>query len=75
MANAGQDTNGSSFFILYDATPHLDGLHTVIGRVIKGYDVCDQIEKLEQKSKDCPKDDVIIQDAGEYLGDQKITAE
>ncbi|MEK7412212.1 MAG: peptidylprolyl isomerase [Planctomycetota bacterium] len=34
MAHAGKDTGGSQFFITHTSTPHLDGVHTVFGRIV-----------------------------------------
>lgn len=39
MAHAGKDTGGSQFFLTDLPTNHLNGLHTVFGRVVEGMDV------------------------------------
>jgi peptidylprolyl isomerase domain and WD repeat-containing protein 1 len=67
MANAGANTNGSQFFFTTEATPWLDGKHTVcvllivsdlqiFGRATAGLDVIHQIENLPRRKNDKPED-------------------
>lgn len=45
MAHRGKDTGGSQFFICHSPQSHLDGIHTVFGRVTEGLDVLDSIRQ------------------------------
>jgi cyclophilin family peptidyl-prolyl cis-trans isomerase len=56
MANAGPGTNGSQFFLTFDATPHLDGRHTVFGRVVEGIDVLRSIRERDPGRDQNPGD-------------------
>lgn len=50
LANSGVDTNGSQFFITYDARPNLNGRFTIIGRVIEGQDVVESLTPRDPQS-------------------------
>ncbi len=68
MANTGRPrSGGSQFFLLVADAPHLDGRHSVFGRVVDGLDVVDRIVAVERDTygrwgpPDRPREDVVIE--------------
>jgi len=47
MAHAGKNTGGSQFFLTFRPTEHLDGKHTVFGRVIEGFEVLPKLTRTQ----------------------------
>ncbi len=72
MANAGPNTGSCQFFITEAPTPHLDGLHTVFGQVMEGFDLVGRIARVESGNdrplKDVPMKKVTIERIGPEPG-------
>ncbi|OGJ44226.1 hypothetical protein A2272_06380 [Candidatus Peregrinibacteria bacterium RIFOXYA12_FULL_33_12] len=61
MANSGQNTNGSQFFIVQKNALYLNGKHSVFGQLYEGEKVLDAIANLPTDEMDKPLKDVIIE--------------
>jgi peptidylprolyl isomerase len=66
MANSGADTNASQFFVNTYPAPHLNGKHTVFGKVIHGKSTIRTIEYECIDENGTPQRNIVIEDCGEW---------
>lgn len=60
MANSGENTNNSQFFITFAPTPHLDLKHCVFGRVVGGIATLDRMEAVSPDKNEVPTSEIKI---------------
>ncbi len=52
---------GSQFFIMHEASPHLDGQYAAFGKVIEGLDIVDKIANVKTGFQDRPVEKIVIE--------------
>mmetsp|Transcript_15136 Transcript_15136/g.37106 ORF Transcript_15136/g.37106 Transcript_15136/m.37106 type:complete len:523 (+) Transcript_15136:136-1704(+) len=65
MANSGNDTNQSQFFITLKTSPWLDGKNVAFGQVLMGQDIAEEISRMGDENGD-PLDEVVITGSREH---------
>lgn len=68
LANAGPDSNGGQFVFTMLPTPHLNGNHVIIGKVLVGFDYLQRVNSIATDDASRPKEDVLIVDCGKLAG-------
>lgn len=58
---AAPDTGGSQFFLCFIPTSHLNGQHTVFGRVVEGLDVLSELQRINPEGRNLPAPDRIVE--------------
>ncbi|MEO0102753.1 MAG: peptidylprolyl isomerase [candidate division WOR-3 bacterium] len=61
MVNPERKSSGSQFYICLQDLPSLDGAYTIIGQVVEGMAVVDEIAKVERGPQDKPIKPVVME--------------
>jgi len=61
MANSGPDSNKSQFFITYRSCKHLDGKHTIFGKLVGGMETLTAVEAVGTDNKDKPVTPIVLE--------------
>lgn len=75
MANSGPNTNKSQFFITFRSCRHLDGKHSVFGKVVGGLDTLEKMEKIETDSSNKPLEEIQLKKCIVFIDPFKEAAE
>jgi len=67
MANSGPDTNKSQFFITYRSCKHLDGKHTIFGKLVGGLETLDVAERIGTDNMDMPVQKIQIEKVSVFV--------
>ena len=58
---AAPDSGGSQFFLCFIPTVHLNGQHTVFGRVVEGLEVLSELQRINPEGRNLPAPDRIVE--------------
>ncbi|TWT47443.1 putative bifunctional phosphatase/peptidyl-prolyl cis-trans isomerase [Botrimarina hoheduenensis] len=76
MAHAGRNTGGSQFFLCFVPTEHLDGRHTAFGRVVEGFGVLADLNRVDPNGPSPPADKIlsakVLRDRGHSYSFEKL---
>eukprot|EP00091_Calanus_sinicus_P003795 TRINITY_DN1396_c0_g1_i1.p1 TRINITY_DN1396_c0_g1~~TRINITY_DN1396_c0_g1_i1.p1 ORF type:complete len:166 (-),score=66.74 TRINITY_DN1396_c0_g1_i1:65-562(-) len=67
MANSGPDSNKSQFYITYRSCKHLDGKHTIFGKLVGGMDTLNALERIGTDNKDVPVEEMKIEKVAVFV--------
>jgi len=67
MANSGPDTNKSQFYITYRSCKHLDGKHTIFGKLVGGMETLDSMERIGTDNMDMPVEEIKIEKVSVFV--------